>query len=111
MLITLLKLKCARESEELKVKGRKRSGWNKITTTLNESKLYNSDQISSLKVHELNFYLVRHGIVFKGKKPEKVSYIKAKIASRGSNQAWRKGLHCVKKLQLWAQKVMKRKGL
>ena len=28
--------------------------------------LYNSDQISSLKVHELNLYLVRHGIVFKG---------------------------------------------
>ena len=39
--------------------------------------LYNSDQISSLKVHELNLYLqlVRHGIVFKGKKPEKVAYI------------------------------------
>ena len=35
--------------------------------------LYNSDQISSLKVHELNLYLVRHGIVFKGKKPEKVT--------------------------------------
>ena len=37
MLITLLKLKCLRKSEELKVKGSKRSGWNKITTTLNES--------------------------------------------------------------------------
>ena len=37
--------------------------------------LYNSDQISSLKVHELNLYSVRHGIVFKGKKPEKVAYI------------------------------------
>ena len=31
--------------------------------------------MSSLKVHELNLYLVRHGIVFKGKKPEKVAYI------------------------------------
>ena len=29
--------------------------------------LHNSDQISSLKVHELNLYLVRHGIVFTGK--------------------------------------------
>ena len=37
MLITLLKLKCVRKSKELKVKGRKRSGWKKITTTLNES--------------------------------------------------------------------------
>ena len=44
--------------------------------------LYNSDQISSLKVHELNLYLVRHVIVFKGKKPEQVAYIKAHIASR-----------------------------
>ena len=33
----LAQKKCARKSEELKVKGRKRSGWNKITTTLNES--------------------------------------------------------------------------
>ena len=72
--------------------------------------LYNSDQISSLKVHELNLYLVRHVIVFKRKKPEKVTYIKY-ISLAGSYQAWRKGLHCVKKLQLWAQKVMKRKGL
>ena len=31
--------------------------------------LYNSDQISSWKVHE-------HGMVFKGKKPEQVAYIK-----------------------------------
>ena len=30
MLITLLKLKCVRKSEELEVKGRKRSGWKKI---------------------------------------------------------------------------------
>ena len=44
--------------------------------------MYNSDQISSLKVHELNLYLVRHVIVFKGKKPEQVAYIKAHIASR-----------------------------
>ena len=36
MLITLLKLKCARKSEELKVKGSERRGWNKITVTLNE---------------------------------------------------------------------------
>ena len=35
-----------------------------------------------MKVHELNLYLVRHGIVSKGKKPEKVAYIKAHIASR-----------------------------
>ena len=53
--------------------------------------MYNSDQISSLKVHELNLYLVRHGIVFKGKKPEKVSYMKY-ISLAGSYQAWRKGL-------------------
>ena len=33
----LAQKKCVRKSEELKVKGRKRSGWNKITTTLNES--------------------------------------------------------------------------
>ena len=33
--------------------------------------LYNSDQISSLKVHELNLYLVRHGIVFKGNSQRK----------------------------------------
>ena len=38
--------------------------------------------MSSLKVHELNLYLVRHGFVFKGKKPEQVAYIKAHIASR-----------------------------
>ena len=44
--------------------------------------LYNSDQISSLQVRELHLYLVRHGIVFKGKKPEKVAYVKAHIASR-----------------------------
>ena len=37
MLITLLKLKCVRKSEELKVQGRKRSGWKMITTTFNES--------------------------------------------------------------------------
>ena len=37
MLITSLKLKCVRNSEELKAKGSKRSGWNKIPTTLNES--------------------------------------------------------------------------
>ena len=30
-------MKCVRKSEELKVKGRKRSSWKKITTTLNES--------------------------------------------------------------------------
>ena len=65
--------------------------------------LYTSDQISSWKVHE-------HGIVFKGKKPEQVAYIKY-MSLAGSYQAWRKGLHCVKKRQLWAQKVMKRKGL
>ena len=35
-----------------------------------------------MKVNELNFYLVRHGIVFKGKKSQKVAYIKAHIASR-----------------------------
>ena len=29
------------------------------------------DEISSLKVYELNLYLVHQGIVFKGKKPEK----------------------------------------
>ena len=66
--------------------------------------------MSSLKVHELNLYLVRHGIVFKGKKPEKVAYVKY-ISLAGSYQAWRMRLHCVKKLQLWAQKVMQRKGL
>ena len=44
--------------------------------------MYNSDQISSLQVRELHLYLVRHGIVFKGKKPEKVAYVKAHIASR-----------------------------
>ena len=32
----LAQMKCVRKREELKVKGRKRSGWNKITTTLNE---------------------------------------------------------------------------
>ena len=64
------------------MKGSKRSGWNNITVTLNERKLYNSHQISSLKVHELNLYLVCHGIVFKGKKPEKLAYINALIASR-----------------------------
>ena len=30
-------MKCVRKSEEMKVKGRKRSGWKKITTTFNES--------------------------------------------------------------------------
>ena len=30
-------MKCVRKSEELKVKGSKRSGWNKITTAFNES--------------------------------------------------------------------------
>ena len=44
--------------------------------------MYNSDQISSLKVHELNLYLVRHGIVFKGKKPGKVAYTKTHLARR-----------------------------
>ena len=38
--------------------------------------------MSSLKVHEHNLYLVRHVIVFKGKKSQKVAYIKAHIASR-----------------------------
>ena len=36
-MITLLKLKCAKKSEELEVKGSQRSDLNKITTTLNES--------------------------------------------------------------------------
>ena len=44
--------------------------------------MYNSDHISSLKVHELTLYLVHHGIVFNGKKPEKVAYMKAHIVSR-----------------------------
>lgn len=45
--------------------------------------LYNCDQISTLKVHELfNLYLDRHEIVFKRKKPEKVAYIKEHITSR-----------------------------
>ena len=35
-----------------------------------------------MKVHEPDLYLVRHGIVFKGKKPEKLAYINALIASR-----------------------------
>ena len=83
MLITLLKLKCVRKSEDLKVKDSKCSGWNKFTMTLNESVcIILTKKISSLKVHELNLYLVRHGIVFKGKKSEKVACIKAHIAKR-----------------------------
>ena len=65
MLITLLKLKCVRKSKVLKLKGSKCSSWNEITTTLNESNNYCIfDQISSLKVHELNLHLVRQRIVF-----------------------------------------------
>ena len=53
--------------------------------------------MSSLKVHELNLFLVRHVIVFKGKKPEQVAYIKY-ISLAGSYQAlWRKRL-CEKSL-------------
>ena len=48
-------------------------------------------------------------LCLRGKARESVIY-KVHIASR-IYQAWRKGLHCVQKLQLWAQKVMKRKGL
>lgn len=82
-LITLLNLKCVRKSEELKVKDSKCSGWNKFTMTLNESIcIILTKKISPLKVHELNLYLARHGIVFKGKKPEIVAYIKAHIARR-----------------------------
>lgn len=82
-LITLLNLKCVRKSEELKVKDSKCSGWNKFTMTLNESIcIILTKKILPLKVHELNLYLARHGIVFKGKKPEIVAYIKAHIASR-----------------------------
>ena len=52
--------------------------------------------MSSLKVHELNLYLVRHGIAFELKKPEKVAYVKY-ISLAGSCQAlWRKSL-CEKK--------------
>ena len=83
MLIALLKLKCVRKSEDLKVKDSKCSGWNKFTMTLNESICtILTKKISSLKVHELNLYLVRHGIVFKGKKSEKMACIKAHIAKR-----------------------------
>ena len=56
VLITLLKLKCVRKSEELKVKGSKFSGWNKITT-------FNERNCIILTI----LCLVRHGIVFKGK--------------------------------------------
>ena len=33
----LAQVKCVRKSEEMKVKGNQRSGWNQITTTFNES--------------------------------------------------------------------------
>ena len=83
MLITLLKLKCVRKSEDLKVKDSKCSGWNKFTMTLNESICtIPTKKISSLKVHELNLYLVSHGIVVKWKKSEKVACIEAHIAKR-----------------------------
>ena len=53
--------------------------------------------MSSLKVHELNLYLVRRGIAFELKKPEKVAYVKY-ISLAGSCQAlWRKRL-CEKSL-------------
>jgi len=43
--------------------------------------LYNSDQLSSLRVEELSLYFSHHKITFKGKKAEKVAMIKAHIGS------------------------------
>ena len=59
----LAQIEMWRKSKVLKVKGSKFSSWNKITMTLNESNCI-FDQMSSLKVHELNLYLVHQRIVF-----------------------------------------------
>ena len=109
MLITLLKWKCVRKSKVLKLKGSKCSSWNKITTTLNESNNYCIfDRISSLKVHELNLYLVEarelyiwHYIIIKG-----YICIASSILS-----GMEKETPLREELQLQAQKMMKRKGL
>ena len=39
--------------------------------------LYNSDELSSLRVDELSLYFSHHKITFKGKKAEKLDMIKA----------------------------------
>ena len=43
--------------------------------------LYNSDELSSLRVDELSLYFSHHKITFKGKKAEKVAMIKEHIGS------------------------------
>ena len=51
--------------------------------------LYNSDQLSSLRVDELSLYFSHHKIIFKGKKAEKVAMIKAHIGSLLCNSTGR----------------------
>ena len=83
----------------LKLKGSKCSSWNKITTTLNESNNYCIfDQISSLKVHELNLYLVEARELY-------IWYYSSILSGMEKETPLRE------KLQLRAQKVMKRKEL
>ena len=75
------------------------------------------DQILSLKFHELNLYLVRQGIVFQGEEAREL-YIWHYIIIKGYTciassilSGMEKGTPLCEKLQLQAQKVMKRKGL
>ena len=44
--------------------------------------LYHRNQLSSLRVGELELYINHHNIAFKGKKTEKVRVVKAHIASK-----------------------------
>ena len=45
------------------------------------SDLFHNDELSSLRVNELNLYISHHNIQFKGKKREKVNVVKAHIGS------------------------------
>ena len=46
--------------------------------------LYHKNQLSTLRVGELELYINHHNILFKGKKDEKVRVVKAHIGSKHS---------------------------
>ena len=68
--------------EKKKEETERRREWNGWTESLTDwVGLYNSDELSSLRVDELSLYFSPHKITFKEKKAEKVAMIKAHIGS------------------------------
>ena len=50
--------------------------------TIDWQDLYHKNQLSTLRVGELELYINHHNILFKGKKDEKVRVVKAHIGSK-----------------------------